>query len=169
MIGDNIYDEGEIPLEDVIGEMLVNKGLTIAIAESCTGGMVAARLINYPGISQSLFEGVITYSNEAKMNRIKVKKETLEEFGAVSHQVAAQMAEGIARTSGVDIGISTTGVAGPGGGTAAKPVGRVYIGLYFKGRIATKELNLAGDRQKIRESATINILDMLRHELLKSK
>ena len=79
------------------------------------------------------------------------------------------MAEGVAKTSGADIGISTTGVAGPGGGTAEKPVGRVYIGLYYKGKITTKELNLVGDRQKIREKATINVLDMLRRELLKDK
>ena len=85
---DNVYGEGEVTLEDVIGEMLVNRGLTISTAESCTGGMVSSRLINYPGISQSLLEGVVTYSNEAKMNRINVKKETLEKFGAVSHEVA---------------------------------------------------------------------------------
>lgn len=169
MINDSIYGEGEIALEDAIGEMLVNKGLTISTAESCTGGMVAARLINYPGISKSLLEGVVTYSNEAKINRINVKRETLEKFGAVSHQVAAQMAEGIAKTSGADIGISTTGVAGPGGGTAEKPVGRVYIGLYYKGKVTTKELNLSGDRQEIREKSTINILDMLRNELLNNK
>lgn len=169
ILGDNIYGEGEVTLEDVIGEMLVNRGLTISTAESCTGGMVSSRLINYPGISQSLLEGVVTYSNEAKMNRINVKKEILEKFGAVSHEVALQMAEGVAKTSGADIGISTTGVAGPGGGTAEKPVGRVYVGLYYKGKITTKELNLVGDRQKIREKATINILDMLRRELLKDK
>ena len=81
----------------------------------------------------------------------------------------SQMAEGVAKTSGADIGISTTGVAGPGGGTAEKPVGRVYIGLYYKGKVTTKELNLVGDRQKIREKATINILDMLRQELLNDK
>ena len=169
ILGDNIYGEDEVTLEDVIGEMLVNRGLTISTAESCTGGMVSARLINYPGISKSLLEGVVTYSNEAKINRINVKRDTLEKFGAVSHQVAAQMAEGIAKTSGADIGISTTGVAGPGGGTAEKPVGRVYIGVYYKGKVTTKELNLSGDRQKIREQATINILDMLRQELLNAK
>jgi len=164
MINNSIYGEGEITLEDTIGEMLVNRGLTISTAESCTGGMVSARLINYPGISKSLLEGVVTYSNEAKINRINVKRDTLEKFGAVSHQVAAQMAEGIAKTSGADIGIST-----PGGGTAEKPVGRVYIGVYYKGKVTTKELNLSGDRQKIREQATINILDMLRQELLNAK
>lgn len=169
ILGDNIYGEGEVTLENVIGEMLVNRGLTISTAESCTGGMVSSRLINYPGISQSLLEGVVTYSNEAKMNRINVKKEILEKFGAVSHEVASQMAEGVAKTSGADIGISTTGVAGPGGGTAEKPVGRVYVGLYYKGKITTKELNLVGDRQKIRVKATINVLDMLRRELLKDK
>ncbi|MEG2289779.1 MAG: competence/damage-inducible protein A [Clostridium sp.] len=166
ILGANIYGEGETTLENVLGEVLVNKGLTIATAESCTGGMVSARLVNYPGISQSLLEGVVTYSNEAKMKRIGVKKETLEEFGAVSHQVASEMASGIANTSGADIGISTTGVAGPGGGTDEKPVGRVYVGIYYKGKVTTKELNFVGNRQKVRERTTITAIDMIRRLLL---
>lgn len=166
ILGDNVYGQGETTLEDVVGEMLVNRGITIATAESCTGGMVAARLINYPGISQSLLEGVVTYSNNAKMNRIGVKKETLDKFGAVSHEVAGEMAMGVAKTSGADIGISTTGVAGPGGGTIEKPVGRVYLGIYYKDKVVTKELNLVGNRQKIRERTTVILLDMLRRQLL---
>ena len=165
-LGSNIYGEGNITLENVLGEMLVNKKLTIATAESCTGGMVAAALINYPGISSVFREGAVTYSNDAKINRLGVERETLDKYGAVSSEVAAEMAQGIARTAGTSIGISTTGTAGPDGGSTEKPVGLVYIGLYMNGEVKTKMLKLAGDRQKIRERATMQLLDWVRRELL---
>jgi len=165
-LGDNIYGEGDVTLEGTVGEMLVNKKLTIATAESCTGGMVAAHLINYPGISSVFKEGAVTYSNEAKISRLGVKKETLDKFGAVSSEVAAEMAMGIAKTAGTSIGISTTGVAGPEGGSMEKPVGLVYIGLFIKGEVKTKKLNLVGNRQKVRERATMALIDWLRRELL---
>lgn len=162
ILGNNVYAVGDMTIEDVIGDFLIKEKLTIATAESCTGGMVAAKLINYPGISESLIEGIVTYSNESKMKRIGVNKETLEKYGAVSKEVAAEMASGVAKTSGADIGISTTGVAGPGGGTKEKPVGLVYIGVSYKGKVTTKELRLAGNRQRIRERATMELLDLLR-------
>ena len=165
-LGNNIYGEGDITLENVLSEMLVNKKLTIATAESCTGGMVAAKLINYPGISSVFMEGAVTYSNEAKINRLGVKAETLDKYGAVSSQIAAEMAEGIAKTAGTKIGLSTTGIAGPDGGSLEKPVGLVYVGLYINGEVKTKMLRLSGDRQKIRERATMQLLDLLRRELL---
>jgi len=165
-LGDNIYGEGNTTLEDVLGEMLINKKLTIATAESCTGGMVASKLINYPGISSVFLEGVVTYSNEAKINRLGVKVETLDKYGAVSSEVAAEMAQGIAKTAGTKIGISTTGIAGPDGGSVEKPVGLVYVGLYINGEVKTKMLKLSGDRQKIRERATMQLLDLVRRELL---
>ena len=165
-LGDNIYGEGDTTLEDVTCEMLVNKKLTIATAESCTGGMVASSLINYPGISSSFKEGVVTYSNEAKISRLGVKKETLDKYGAVSSEVAAEMATGIAKTAGSSIGISTTGIAGPGGGSDEKPVGLVYVGLCINGEVKTKKLKLSGNRQKIRKRATMQLLDWLRRELL---
>jgi nicotinamide-nucleotide amidase len=165
-LGSNIYGEGDTSLESVLGEMLAGKKLTIATAESCTGGMVASKFINYPGISSVFMEGAVTYSNEAKINRLGVKAETLEKYGAVSGEVAAEMAQGIAKTAGTDIGLSTTGIAGPGGGSEEKPVGLVYVGLYIKGEVKTKMLRLSGDRQKIRERATMQLLDFLRRELL---
>ena len=165
-LGDNIYGEGDTTLENVIGEILVNKKLTIATAESCTGGMVASTLINYPGISASLKEGAVTYSNEAKINRLGVKKETLDKYGAVSSEVAAEMASGIAKTAGTSIGISTTGIAGPDGGSDEKPVGLVYVGLCINGEVKTKKLKLSGKRQEIRKRATMQLLDWLRRELL---
>ena len=165
-LGNNIYGEGNITLENVLGKMLIDKKLTIATAESCTGGMVAAKLINYPGISSVFREGAITYSNEAKISRLGVARETLDKYGAVSSEVAAEMAQGIAKTAGTSIGLSTTGIAGPDGGSAEKPVGLVYVGLYINGEVKTKMLKLSGNRQKIRERATMELLDLVRRELL---
>lgn len=148
-LGENIYGEDETSLEEVIAELLLSKNLTISTAESCTGGLIASRLVDYPGVSSVFLEGAVTYSNEAKINRLKVKKETLENFGAVSEETAREMAEGIAKTAGTDIGLSTTGIAGPGGGTAEKPVGLVYVGLSINGNVQVKKLELSGNREKI--------------------
>lgn len=164
-LGNSIYGDGETTLEDVVGKLLVDKGLTISTAESCTGGMVAAALVNYSGISSAFMEGAVTYSNEAKMARLGVNKETLDEFGAVSEETAIEMAEGIARTAGTNIGISTTGIAGPGGGTDEKPVGLVYVGLSINGKTEAKKFNFNGDRQKIRLRTMMNALDWLRRSI----
>lgn len=167
ILGDRVYGEGETSLEEVLAEMLVKNNLTIATAESCTGGMIASNLINYSGISSSFLEGAVTYSNDAKMRRLGVNKSTLENYGAVSSETAEEMVSGITKTSGADIGISTTGIAGPNGGTEEKPVGLVYVGLSIKGEIIIEKLNLSGSRQKIRGRATKMALDLLRRELLK--
>lgn len=164
-LGNYIYGEGETPLEFVLGEILVRKHITIATAESCTGGLLAGTLINYPGISSAFLEGVVTYTNEAKMKRIGVKLETLEKFGAVSHETAEEMARGIALSSGVNIGISTTGIAGPGGGTEEKPVGLVYIGIYINGIVKSKKLQLSGSREAVRNKTVREALNLLRLEL----
>jgi nicotinamide-nucleotide amidase len=165
-IGEDIYAEGDTTLDEVVGEMLLSRKLTIATAESCTGGLLSGALINYPGISDVFMEGVVTYSNEAKMKRLGVKAETLESFGAVSEETAREMAAGIAKAAGTDIGISVTGIAGPGGGNDEKPVGLVYIGLYIQGEVKVKKLNFFGDRQKIRNRTVASALDFLRRELL---
>jgi nicotinamide-nucleotide amidase len=164
---ENIYGEDETSLEEVIGKILISKNFTISTAESCTGGLIASRLVDYPGISSVFMEGAVTYSNEAKINRLNVKKETLENFGAVSEETAREMAEGIAKTSGTTVGLSTTGIAGPGGGTTEKPVGLVYIGLCINGNVQAKKLELSGNREMIRKSAAITALDWLRRELIK--
>ena len=160
-----IYGEGETSLEEVVGELLVKKGIKIATAESCTGGMVAEKLINYAGISESFLEGAVTYSNEAKMKRLGVKKETLDKYGAVSKETAKEMAEGIAKVAGADLGVSTTGIAGPGGGTAEKPVGLVYIGVYYKGNCLVKEFNFTGNRNRVRVRTTMSALDLVRRTI----
>ncbi|EJP6472529.1 competence/damage-inducible protein A [Clostridium botulinum] len=166
ILGDSIYGSGETSLEEVVANILIEKNLTIATAESCTGGLLAGKLINFPGISSVFLEGAITYSNESKINRLNVKKETLEKYTAVSKEVALEMAEGIAKSSGTNIGISTTGVAGPGGGTYDKPIGLVYIGLYINGKTFVKELNYSGNRQFIRNITVTRALDFLRKNLI---
>ncbi|MBC2581511.1 competence/damage-inducible protein A [Clostridium sp. DJ247] len=168
-LGIHIYGEGETSLEAVLAELLISKDFTISTAESCTGGLIASKLVNYPGISSTFMEGAVTYSNEAKIRRLNVKKETLEKYGAVSEETAREMAEGIAKTSQTNVGIATTGIAGPGGGTPDKPVGLVYVGLYINGETKVKKLQLSGDRDRIRRRVTITALDWLRRELLDMK
>ena len=166
-VGEYIYGYDDTSLEEVVSKLLVEKNLTIAVSESCTGGMVSSKLINYPGISSVFMEGCVTYSNEAKMNRLGVKKETLDRYGAVSEETAIEMAKGIAKNFNTDIGLSTTGLAGPGGGTDEKPVGLVYVGMYIKGKMIVKKFNFTGSRQNIRVRTTKNLLNELRLELIK--
>ena len=164
--GQSLYATGETSIEEVVAKMLVENNLKIAVAESCTGGMVSASLINYPGISSVFMEGCVTYSNEAKMKSLGVKKETLDVYGAVSDNCAKEMASGVAARYNTNIGIATTGIAGPGGGTDEKPVGLVYFGIYINGKVITKKYVFNGDRQGVRERATRTILNDLRLELL---
>lgn len=166
-VGKYIYGYDDTTLEETVAKLLVNNNMTIAVSESCTGGMLSSKLIDYPGISQSFIEGCVTYSNEAKMNRLGVKKETLDKYGAVSSETAIEMAVGIAKNLNTNIGLSTTGVAGPGGGTDEKPVGLVYIGIYINGDVKVKKCNFSGSRDKIRSRATNEALNLLRLELLK--
>lgn len=164
--GQSLYATGETSIEEVVSKMLVENNLKIAVAESCTGGMVSASLINYPGISSVFMEGCVTYSNEAKMKSLGVKKETLDVYGAVSDKCAKEMARGVAARYNTNIGIATTGIAGPDGGTDEKPVGLVYFGIYINGKVISKKYVFNGDRQGVRERATRTILNDLRLELL---
>ena len=164
--GQSLYATGETSIEEVVSKMLVENNLKIAVAESCTGGMVSALLINYPGISSVFMEGCVTYSNEAKMKSLGVKKETLDVYGAVSDKCAKEMASGVAARYNTNIGIATTGIAGPDGGTDEKPVGLVYFGIYINGKVISKKYVFNGDRQGVRERATRTILNDLRLELL---
>lgn len=164
--GQSLYATGETSIEEVVSKMLVENNLKIAVAESCTGGMVSASLINYPGISSVFMEGCVTYSNEAKMKSLGVKKETLDVYGAVSDKCAKEMASGVAARYNTNIGIATTGIAGSDGGTDEKPVGLVYFGIYINGKVISKKYVFNGDRQGVRERATRTILNDLRLELL---
>ena len=139
--------------ESRLVKLLLEKDLQITCAESCTGGMIASLLVNVPGVSEVLMESYVTYSNEAKHRLLGVEQEALSEYGAVSQQVAFQMAEGAARAAGADAAIAVTGIAGPGGGTAQKPVGLVYIGTYLCGNIRVTENHFLGERYEIRKQA----------------
>ena len=155
-ISEFIIGEDDERIENTIFECLNSgeKPLTISTAESCTGGMIASKLIEVPGISENFIEAIVSYSNEAKIKRLKVKKETLEKYGAVSEEVAREMLAGL----NTDIGISTTGIAGPGGGTKDKPVGLVYIGIKVKDEVKVFKRELKGDRNKIRQRAMMHAL-----------
>lgn len=165
-LGNLIYNTGDVSIQETVGEMLVNKNMTIGVSESCTGGLVSAKLIEYPGISSVFLEGAVTYSNEAKMRTLNVKKDTLEKFGAVSEETAREMAEGIAKRCGSRIGVSTTGIAGPGGGTEEKPVGLVYIGVYIDGETKVERHVFSGNRSAVRNKASMTALNMIRKSLL---
>ena len=165
-LGNLIYNTGDVSIQETVGEMLVNKNMTIGVSESCTGGLVSAKLIEYPGISSVFLEGAVTYSNEAKMRTLNVKKDTLEKFGAVSEETAREMAEGIAKRCGSRIGVSTTGIAGPGGGTEEKPVGLVYIGVYIDGETKVERHVFSGNRTAVRNKASMTALNMVRKSLL---
>lgn len=165
-IEDYIFARGDETLEMVVGRLLKEKGLKVALAESCTGGFVSKRLTDIPGSSAYFDRGFITYSNNAKMEQLGVKKETLDEHGAVSAEVAAEMAQGALEKSGADIAVSLTGVAGPSGGTAEKPVGLVYLALAHKDGIIEKDFfRKFGDRNQIRLVSTQVALDMIRRFL----
>lgn len=153
-------------IEEKIAKLCEKHHLTVSTAESCTGGLVAGALINAPGISAVYKEGYITYSNEAKKHLLSVSEDTLEKYGAVSHQTAYEMAEGCAKAANSDFAITTTGIAGPGGGTISKPVGLVYIGCYAKGQTKTYENNYSGSRAEIRKQAVKDALHILYHAVL---
>ena len=146
--------------EKVVAE-LTRRNLTITTAESCTGGLIAATLVNVSGASQVLNEGYITYSNEAKERLLNVSKEVLQEYGAVSRQVAEQMAQGAARAAGADVALAATGIAGPDGGTPGKPVGLVYIGCYMNGRTIVQENHFKGSRAEVRRQTVDSALTLL--------
>ena len=145
--------------------MLRKKGKTLAVAESCTGGMISASLVDNPGASDSFMEGIVTYSNESKIKRLGVKEETLNKYGAVSEETAKEMAMGARKTLGCDYAIATTGIAGPGGGTEKKPVGLVWIGFADENGAEAYEFHLGTRRDRIRSMACLNALDILRRKI----
>jgi nicotinamide-nucleotide amidase len=152
-LGDHVYGADDETLEAIIGGRLRSAGLTLAVAESCTGGLIGHRITNVPGSSDYFLAGLTTYSNESKVKLIHVSEETLAAHGAVSAETAAAMAEGVRRATGADIGLSSTGIAGPTGGTPTKPVGLVYLGRSDESGTVTEELRLRGDRLMIKERA----------------
>jgi nicotinamide-nucleotide amidase len=138
----------------------------VAVAESCTGGLVAKYLTDIPGSSEYMLGGVVAYSNGVKTKLLGVEEHVLATHGAVSREAAEQMVVGVSRALGAGCALSTTGIAGPGGGTAAKPVGLVYIGSALEGTVQVEELRLFGRREHVRERAALSALDQLRRRLL---
>ncbi len=149
-------------LEETVGRLLLERRTTVAVAESCTGGLIAHRLTDVAGISKSLLEAVVAYSNESKMRRLGVAEALIETHGAVSAEVAGAMAEGIARSSGAEFGVATTGIAGPTGGSKRKPVGLVFTAVSRAGRTRVSERVFPGDRREVKERAANHALDLLR-------
>lgn len=152
-------------IEERIVEKLLNTNTTVSTAESCTGGMIASTLVNVAGVSGAYMEGYVTYANSAKRKLLGVRKETLDQYGAVSEQTAGEMALGCAQSAGSDYAIVSTGIAGPEGGTPEKPVGLVYIGCFAKGNIFVKECFFSGDRLEIRQAAAKEALAFLYEHL----
>lgn len=155
----------EETLEYSIYTLLKKYKCKLTTAESATGGMIASTLINVPGISEYFEEGYVTYSNAAKVKMIHVKPETIERYGVVSSETAADMAESAARTADCDAALSVTGVAGPDGGTKECPVGLVYIGCHLRGRTVTKRYLFQGNRMEVRTAATRQALLLLKRML----
>ena len=168
-LGDWYYSTKENEtLEEAVVRLLMKYDLTVSTAESCTGGMIAARLVNVAGVSEVFREGYVTYSNKAKRKLLKVGKNTLKEFGAVSKQTAEEMARGGMEFSDSDVCIAVTGIAGPDGGTKEKPVGLVFGGCCVRGETEVEKWNFRGSRQEIREQSAMAALDLLRRMILKN-
>ncbi len=166
--GNNIYTtDSEVTLEKSVVDLLQANGLTACTVESCTGGMLAARLINVPGVSEVFKSGYITYSNKSKRSLLGIKKNILLKHGAVSDKIAREMAKGAAMLAKTDVSVSTTGIAGPDGGSEEKPVGLVYIACNVRGTIEVRECHFSGNRTKIRESTVSAALSLMRECILK--
>ncbi|MBI3847522.1 MAG: competence/damage-inducible protein A [Planctomycetes bacterium] len=168
-LGDRVYGRDGETLQAAVVRLLRESKQTLATAESCTGGLLAAAVTDVPGSSDVFLEGAVTYSNDAKARTLGLPVDLIRAHGAVSREVAAAMAEGAARRAGASIGVGITGVAGPGGGTAEKPVGLVFVALHAAGRTDVSELRLGGERERIRERATRIALDRVRCHVERSR
>jgi nicotinamide-nucleotide amidase len=161
-----VYAAGEVGFDDVVAELLQGAGLTLALAESCTGGMIAQRITAISGSSRYFLEGAVTYSNPAKIRQLGVDAALLAEKGAVSSECASAMAKGVRLVSGSDLGLAVTGIAGPDGGVEGKPVGTVFISLAAPDGCWTKRFQFSGSRDEIRILTAWTALDWLRRYLL---
>ena len=150
VLGDYRFGENTDTLESVLGNLLINKKISISVAESCTGGLLSHTLTNVPGSSDYFNRGYLTYSNKAKKDELDVSEETLATFGAVSQETAREMVTGVCRHTASDICVATTGIAGPGGGTIEKPVGLVYIGFSINGNITVIKKQFSGTREQVK-------------------
>jgi len=168
-LGDKVFGRDQETMIGIIGQTLKNKHLTIATAESCTGGLLGAALTQEPGSSEFYLGGVVSYSNSVKQGILGVSRENLEKFGAVSEEVAKEMAEGIRSKVGSDLAISTTGIAGPDGGSDQKPVGLVYIGLATPEGVSAKKFQFYGERESVRQLTVQAALNEVRQYMSNSE
>jgi len=166
VLGEAVWGKDDDTLEQVVGYLLSMKRKTISLAESCTGGLIMDMITNVPGSSSYFIGGVVAYSNEIKTGKLKVPKSFLKESGAVSKEVALEMAEGVRRYAPSDIGLSVTGIAGPSGATPAKPVGLVFLALAWDGGSVSEQHNFLGSRRQIKEQSAVAGLDIVRKHLL---
>jgi nicotinamide-nucleotide amidase len=166
VLGVNVFSHRGETLEQIVGLRLTLKGYTIATAESCTGGLLAKRLTDVPGSSNYFLEGVVAYANEAKTRLLGVPADLIANHGAVSAEVAEAMATGVKARAGATIGVGITGIAGPTGGTAEKPVGLVYIGVAGDFVVTHRRFILPGDRDRVRHLASQVALDLVRRTFL---
>lgn len=167
LVGDEDISSTQTEMNTVVANLLIENKFTISIAESLTGGKISSMLVEKSGISEALLEGVVCYSNKSKINTLGVREETLEKFGAVSEEVAEEMALGVAKHLGADFAVATTGIAGPNSDESGKPVGLAYIGIYAQGDISVKECLFTGDRELIRYRTSVEALEEVRRNILK--
>ena len=165
-LGENVFSESDQTMEQVVGSLLLKHKSTLAIAESCTGGLISDRITDVPGSSEYFRGCVLAYSNQVKLDLLGVSSEDLDQHGAVSSPVAIQMAQGVKDLLKADYGLGITGIAGPTGATPQKPVGLVYMALASPREAYSREFRFSGDRAIIKRRASQMALDMLRRELL---
>ena len=168
-LGSSIFSAADETLEEVIVKLLMQRHQTLAVAESCTGGLLANRITNVPGASEVFLAGYVCYANQAKIDMLNVDPQLLEKHGAVSDQVAGAMAEGARMCAKSDYALATTGVAGPGGGSPEKPVGTVYIAAAAPDETITKRLFFPTDRETFKQVATQAALELLRKKIIGQK
>jgi len=165
-LGSNLYAYDGETLEETVVQLLIDRDISISTAESCTGGMLASKLVNVPGVSKVFTNGFITYSNQSKTDVLGVSPDTISKFGAVSKETAVEMVKGLIKKTSTRAGIAITGIAGPDGGTPEKPAGTVWIAVMLDGEIEAAIFKQNGDRERVRHMACLNALNMLRKKIL---
>jgi len=165
LVGDYAFSTGNQEMEDVVGILLTERGKTISVAESCTGGLIGHRLTNVPGSSDYFCGGVVSYSNQSKIDLLEVSAKTIKKYGAVSDETAQEMARGIRERMNSDLGLAVTGIAGPDGGSKDKPVGTVYIGLCSGEEVFSRRYRFWGRRKQIKLNTSMMTLDWVRRYL----
>jgi nicotinamide-nucleotide amidase len=165
LLGHYIFAKDDKTIGGIVGDLLVDRNMTLSVAESCTGGLIGQRLTDVPGSSTYFEGGVIVYSNAAKIKLLRVMPETLQSYGAVSEQTVEEMAAGVREKMKTSLGLAVTGIAGPSGGTKKKPIGTVFVGLSSENTTFSREYRFQGTRNQIRMNTSAMALDWVRRYL----